>query len=69
MTMKYPRMILETKHCEEVLNQEMLIGSDSDGKKRFTFHVFDNEYRVWHNEECIDAGQALDELLVVYNSI
>ena len=67
--MKYPRIILETKHCEEVLNQELLMGSDSDRKKRFTFHVFDNEYRVWHNGECIDAGQAVEELLEVYNLI
>ena len=62
-------VILETKHCEEVLNQELLIGLDYGRKKRFTFHILDNEYRVWHNGECIDTGQAVEELLEVYNLI
>ena len=67
--MKYPRIILEMKHCHEVLNTELLVGSDSDRKKRFTFQVLENEYRVYHNAEIVDSGQALEELLEVYNSL
>ena len=60
---------LKVKNCVEVLDRELLIGSDSSMKKSFTFNVFKGEYRVWHNGECIDAGQAVEELLEVYNSI
>lgn len=67
---------LTTKHCEEVLNQRLLIGSDKarDGKrKRFYFHVWMNEYQIEHGshgaEKTIDAGQAVEELLEVYNEL
>jgi hypothetical protein len=68
----------------EVLNQELyvhhsspllvvLIGSDRlrnrKGRKKFTFHVFLNEYRVYKDYEVIDSGQAIDELLEVYNEL
>ncbi len=68
-TMKYPKIYLKTSHCEEVLNQELLIGADSKREKKFTFHVWMNEYRVYSKGECIDSGQAVEELLEVYNSL
>ena len=64
---------LKVEHCVEVLNQELLIGSDRlrnrKGRKKFTFHVFLNEYRVYKDYEVIDSGQAIDELLEVYNEL
>ena len=64
---------LKVKHCVEVLNQELLIGSDRlrnrKGRKKFTFHVFLNEYRVYKDYEVIDSGQGIDELLEVYNEL
>lgn len=56
-------------HCEEVLNQELMIGADFERKKKFTFHVWINEYRVYHKGKCLDSGQAVEELLEVYNSL
>ena len=64
---------LKVKHCVEVLNQELLIGSDQlrnrKGRKKFTFHVFLNEYRAYKDYEVVDSGQAIDELLEVYNEL
>lgn len=64
---------LKVEHCVEVLNQELLIGSDRlrnrKGRKKFTFHVFLNEYRVYKDYEVIDSGQSVDELLEVYNEL
>lgn len=67
---------LTVKHCEEVLNQRLLIGSDKarDGKrKRFYFHVWLNEYQVEHgsngSERIVDSGQAVEELLNTYNEL
>ena len=63
---------LEIKHCKEVLDAETLIGSSraKDGRtKKFTFNMWQNEYRVWHGKEQVDGGQALEELLEVYNDL
>lgn len=67
---------LTTKHCEDVLNQRLLIGSDkakTGERKRFYFHVWLNEYQVEYgshgNEKVIDSGQAVEELLEVYNEL
>ena len=64
--------LLKIVHCEEVLSQELMIGSDKarDGRrKRFVFHVWMNEYRVRHDGAIIDSGQAVEELLEVYNEL
>lgn len=73
---EYSMSKLTTEHCKEILNQRLLIGSDkaSDGKrKRFYFHVWLNEYIVEHgshgDEKIIDSGQAVEELLEVYNEL
>ena len=63
------RIELTIDHCEESLSQEILIGLDSGKRKKFTFHVWLNEYRVYRGKEVIDSGQAVEELLEVYNSI
>ena len=67
---------LTIKNCEVVLNQRLLIGSDTaqDGKrKRFYFHVWLNEYQIEHGligaGKIIDSGQAVEELLEVYNNL
>lgn len=56
---------LKVYHCTEVLDQELLIGAD--GKKRFLFHVLENEFRVYKDDEIIASGQAVEELLNIYN--
>lgn len=61
---KYPQ-----GHCKGALDKELIIGSDSNRKKKFTFHVWDNEYRVYHNNKVINAGQAIEELLDIYNEL
>jgi len=64
--------------CEEALNREIALGSVSiAGKdcKRFVFHVLENEYRVQVKKygpylwETVDSGQAVEELLEVYNRL
>ena len=67
---------LKLKHCTEALDKEIVIGSTVTAlreRKRFVFHIWDNEYRVqvlknrplrW---KTIDSGQAVEELLEVYN--
>lgn len=63
---------LEIQHCEQTMNQELMIGRDNarDGKrKQFGFHVWLNEYRVTHDGVIIDSGQAIEELLEVYNEL
>lgn len=51
------------------MDVEIVAGSDSRAKKRFVFHVLGNEWRVYHNGVVIDAGQAVEELLEVYNTL
>ena len=64
---------LSLKHCMETLDRELLIRSEKPrcrkGHKRFTFHVLLNEYRVYKNSEIIDSGQAVEELLEIYNEL
>ncbi len=63
---------LEIKHCEEVLNKEILIGAHytKDNKyKRFTFNTWKNEYSIWVGGEYVDGGQAIEELLNEYNEL
>lgn len=64
--------------CKESLNREIKIGSAYiAGKdcKRFVFHVWDNEYRVQVKKhgpylwKTVDSGQAVEELLEVYNKL
>lgn len=72
------QVVLKVKHCEQALTQDLLICTD--GIKKFTFHVWQNEYRVWVKEKGAgsplwptwvikDAGQALEELLNLYNDL
>ncbi len=63
------RIDLELRHIKEVLTKDILIGSDSTQEKRFTFNPWANEYAVYHKGIRVDAGQALEELLQVYNEI
>ena len=67
---------LNIRHCEEVMNRRLMIGSEdakNGERKRFYFHVWLNEYQVEHgshgSEKVIDSGQAIEELLEVYNSL
>ena len=62
-------MLLEIKHCKQALEREIDIGVDTKKRKRFTFNIWENEYTVWHMGKAIDCGQALEELLEVYNNI
>lgn len=63
---------LSIKHCEEVMDKELMIGrSDSrcGKRKQFGFHVWLNEYRVSLDGVVVDSGQAVEELLEVYNDL
>lgn len=60
---------LSVEHCQQVMESDLLIGSYSKKKKMFTFNPWANEYRVWHHRKIIDSGQAVEELLDVYNSL
>jgi hypothetical protein len=63
---------LTVDHCEEVMRKELIIGSDRarDGKtKTFTFHIWDNEYTITHGGTVVETGQAVEELLEVYNAL
>jgi hypothetical protein len=66
------RIALTQTHIEEVLGQNIQIGSDSTAtglRKQFVFNPWANEYRVLCGSEVVDAGQAMEELLVVYNEL
>lgn len=66
------KIYLTTDHCEEAMRKELLIGSDraKDGEtKKFTFHVWNNEYRITHGGTVVETGQAVEELLEVYNDL
>lgn len=70
--MKFASSELNVSHIEEVLRKDILIGSANacDGKnKRFLFNPWSNEYRVTHDDIQVDSGQAIEELLDVYNSL
>lgn len=60
---------LTTDHCENILNTDIIIGSHGSRYKKFTFNPWENEYRVWHHGKIIDSGQAVEELLEVYNAL
>ncbi len=64
---------LDIEHCKEALNTEIIIGSVADCRtgvnKRFVFHVWENEYRVYNRDVVVDAGQAIEELLEIYNNL
>jgi len=63
------KITLTEQHCKEVLNTELRIGVDTRANKKFTFHVWLNEYRVYKGDEIIDSGQAIEELLNIYNDL
>lgn len=70
--MKFSNLELQMKHVEEVLRNDVMIGSAiaHDGKnKKFVFNPWANEYRVIHGDVDIDGGQAVEELLAVYNDL
>jgi hypothetical protein len=67
---------LKIKHCKQILDNEITIGFETNKihkipkiSKSFTFNPWKNEYTVWYNEIAIDGGQALEELLNVYNDL
>lgn len=70
--MKYKKLMLEPRHAQVVLSKDIVIGSSHsrDGKqKQFTFNPWVNEYRVYYDGNIIDAGQAIEELMDVYNDL
>lgn len=77
--MKNDKIVLTFGHCAEVLNRDIMIGSDDtkEGKrKKFTFNAWLNEYSVWVASSTekgyfvrVDGGQAVEELLNVYNDL
>lgn len=64
---------LTIDHCKEALSREIIIGSVADCRadvyKRFVFHVWDNEYRVYDKGVVVSSGQAIEELLDDYNNL
>ena len=70
--MPHKSLVLELRHCEAVLRRDVTIGSDTarDGQqKRFVFTPWTNEYRIVHGGNDLDGGQALEELLDIYNEL
>ena len=66
------RIELTVKHCIDVLDAEICIGRDKaldKKKKEFSFNSLKNEYSVWHDDYKVDSGQAIEELLNVYNEL
>lgn len=64
---------LTMDHCKEALSREIIIGSVADCRddvyKRFVFHVWENEYRVYNRDVVVSSGQAIEELLDDYNNL
>ena len=64
---------LTLDHCKQALSTEIIIGSyasvDRHQYKRFVFHVFDNEYRVYSGKEIVASGKNVEELLNIYNNL
>jgi hypothetical protein len=58
--------------CMKVLRVpiEIATGYASDGRlKRLDFNPHENAYGVWHSEVYITGGNAVEEILDVYNSL
>ncbi len=70
--MKSKKIMLELSDCRDVLDRETLIGTEiACGKKskKFTFNTWKNEYSVWYDGKIVECGQAVEELLEVYNDL
>ncbi len=60
-------MQLTIEKVKHALDRNILIACD--GNKKFTFNAWQNEYTVWYKTERVDSGQALEELLIVYEEL
>jgi hypothetical protein len=58
---------LTIDHVKQSLSQDIEIASN--GNKRFTFHVWLNEYRIWVDGRIVSSGQALEELMIEYDDL
>lgn len=64
-------MKLQQEHCREALKIGLVIGSDSEAEKKFTFHAWNSEYQVHHKGKIIASGggDELKEILAIYNEL
>ena len=78
MKKEIEKIILTIENCEEVLDQERLIGSGttkSGKRKQFTYNPWEDEYKIWVDGRVLDYGEGVEygmdteELLEVYNSL
>lgn len=60
---------LTLQQVKDAMGVDVLIGSSSHEEKGFAFNPLRNEFVVYHRGIKVDAGQAVEELLQVYNSL
>lgn len=65
--------ILTEAHIKEAMSVSILIASSCTAKpkssKKFLFNVWENEYSIWQNGKYLCGGQAIEELLNIYNEL
>jgi hypothetical protein len=66
------KITLTKKDCEDVMNKEVMIGSDisSEGTlKMLTFNAWTQDFSLFHDNELIECSTCLDDLLKMYNEL
>ncbi|MGZ8233198.1 hypothetical protein [Methylobacter tundripaludum] len=71
------KIALTIEHCIEVLDVEMLIGSDKTSerkpserkRKRFTYNPAEGLYTIWVGRSVYDQDMKPDRLLEFYNEL
>ncbi|MCK9371222.1 hypothetical protein M0R04_15020 [Candidatus Dojkabacteria bacterium] len=66
------KIILTVQDCKDVLDREILIGTDvayNMKPKKFTFNTWKNRYTVWYDGEAVECDEAVEELLEEYNDL
>jgi hypothetical protein len=61
--------LLTPKDVKSVMEQDILIAADTRANKKFVFNPQQNEFTIYKDDEYVDGGQAMEDLLDVYNDL
>jgi hypothetical protein len=68
--MKRTKLIVDD--CKDVLDTNITIGTayaKDNKRKSFMFNAWANEYYIYHSKKIVSGGQAIEELLDIYNEL
>jgi len=61
------KITLTKQDCEEIMDKEITLGSYNN--KTLSFNAWMQDFSLFHNNELIENGHCLDELLKRYNEL